>query len=365
MGCVQLMIGTPPKPGPRESSRMPQQVLTSVITATPFRVSFFGGGTDLPDYFDRRGGLVVATAVRQYSYVALNSLERLLDKRFRVSYSQLELVDTVAEIRHDIARTILTDYMELIGDCFVDIHSYADLPSGTGVGSSSAFCVGMLNALHALNGLYLPPKDLARRAIRIERERLGEAGGWQDQITTAFGGFNVIEFRDGDFEVHPLVVTADRRAAFEQGCWLYFTSRARSSARVQEASLSPSNIRDKEKVLDRTRELAAEAVRLFRGNGSGASVVRQWGMLLDEAWALKRSLSDAVSSSEIDAVYARAKRAGAYGGKIIGAGGGGFLLIVGPPEQRAAIDAAVGGLHCVPIRLEFSGSRVAYVHERA
>ena len=158
------------------------QVLTSVITATPFRVSFFGGGTDFPAYFNQRGGLVLATTVRHFSYVAVNSLDRLMEQRFRISYSQLENVDAVEEIRHGIVRATLTDYPELIDDCFVDIHSYADLPSGTGIGSSSAFSVGLLNALHALNGVYLPPKELARRAIRIERETLQEVGGWQDQI---------------------------------------------------------------------------------------------------------------------------------------------------------------------------------------
>ena len=343
---------------------MSTQVLTSVITATPLRISFFGGGTDFPDYFNRRGGIVVATALPQYSYVALNSLERLMEKRFRISYSNLEIVDTIAEIRHDIVRTILSDYRTLIGDCFVDIHSYADLPSGTGVGSSSAFTIGMLNALSALNGVYLPPKELARRAIRIERERLAEAGGWQDQITASFGGFNVVEFRDNDFEVEPLIVSADKRAAFSGSCWLYFTAVARSSAAVQRQSFSPANIRDKEQVLDATRELAMEAVRIFRTTMDPVAMVRLWGGLLDQAWALKRSMSPLVSLPEIDRLYERAMQAGAYGGKLIGAGGGGFLLIMAPPERQAAIDEAVGYLHRLPVNLEPNGSRVVYVHER-
>ncbi len=343
---------------------MATQVLTSVITATPFRISFFGGGTDFPGYFNRRGGLVVASALPQYSYVAVNSLERLLDKRFRVSYSLLELVDTVAEIKHDIVRTILTDYHQLIGDSFVDIHSYADLPSGTGVGSSSAFTVGMLNALNALNGIYLPPKDLARRAIRIERERLAEAGGWQDQIIASFGGFNIVRFRDNDFEVEPLIVSADRRVALEQSCWLYFTAVTRSSAAVQRESFSSANIRDKEKVLDATLDLAIEAVRIFRTSEDAATVVKLWGNLLDQAWALKRSMSDLVSMPAIDKLYDRAKQAGAYGGKIIGAGGGGFLLIVAPPDRQEAIDEAVGHLHRLQFRFGPSGSHVVYVNEK-
>src|ERR1700733_3779535 len=182
----------------------PIQILTSVIAATPFRVSFFGGGTDFPGYFVRRGGLVVATTIRKYAYVALNSLERLLEKRIRISYSQLEMVDTVAEIRHDITRATFIEYLELTDDCFIDLHLYADLPSDTGVGSSSAFTVGLLSALQALNGIYLSPRELARRAICIERDVLQDIGGWQDQIAGAFGGFNAISFRDGDFEVHPL-----------------------------------------------------------------------------------------------------------------------------------------------------------------
>lgn len=335
-----------------------------MITATPFRLSFFGGGTDFPDYFNRRGGLVVAAAMRQFAYVALNCLERLLEQRFRVSYSRLEMVDSIAEIQHDIVRAALSEYTDLIGDSFVDLHSYADLPARSGVGSSSAFTVGLLNALYALNGRYLPPKTLARQAIRIEREVLNEAGGWQDQITAACGGFNVVAFRDNDFEVRPLVVGAARRAAIEASCWLYFTSITRSSASVQQVAFSAANIVDKEKVLDATRDLAEEAVQVFRTTADDAAMIRGWGGLLDRAWALKRSISDAVSMPEIDALYARAKRAGAYGGKIIGAGGGGFLLIMAPPERRAAIDAAVGHLHCLPVRLEPDGTRVVYVNER-
>jgi D-glycero-alpha-D-manno-heptose-7-phosphate kinase len=343
---------------------MPQQILTSIITATPFRVSFFGGGTDFPGYFERRGGLVVATAIRKYSYVAVNSLERLLEKRFRISYSRLEMVDTIEEIEHDITRATLAEYNELTDDCFVDIHSYADLPSGTGIGSSSAFTVGLLVALHTLNGIYLPPAELARRAIHIEREMLGEVGGWQDQIMSAFGGFNAIWFRGSDFEVLPLAVGAERRTALEASCWLYFTALTRSSAAIQQASFSPGNVADKQRVLDHTRELAEEALHVFRTEPDGRALVRRWGELLDAAWALKKSMSGGVSLPEIDRLYDAARRAGAYGGKIIGAGGGGFLLIMAPPERRAEIDAAVGHLHSVPIHLESDGSRVVYVNEK-
>jgi D-glycero-alpha-D-manno-heptose-7-phosphate kinase len=343
---------------------MPEQILTSIITATPFRVSLFGGGTDFPAYFNRRGGLVLATAMRKYSYVALNSLERLMERRFRISYSQLEMVDAVENIRHDIVRAVLGEYASLVGDGFVDIHSYADLPAGTGIGSSSAFAVGMLNALHALNGVYVPPKDLARRAIRIEREVLAEVGGWQDQISSAFGGFNVVRFHDDDFEVFPLVLSMQQREAIEESCWLYFTATRRSSASVQRVSFSATNIVDKEKVLDRTRELAEEAVRVLRSETDPHGLMRRWGELLDLSWQLKRSLSDAVSLPEIDALYERARAAGAYGGKIIGAGGGGFLLMMGPPERRAAIDAAVGQLRSFPLKLESSGSHIVYVNEK-
>jgi D-glycero-alpha-D-manno-heptose-7-phosphate kinase len=340
------------------------QILTSVITATPFRVSFFGGGTDFPGYFNLRGGLVVATTIRKYSYVALNSLERLLEKRFRISYSRLEMVDTVAEIQHDITRATFMEHPELTDDCFIDLHSYADLPSGTGVGSSSAFTVGLLTALNALNGIYVPPRDLARRAIRIERDLLKDVGGWQDQITAAFGGFNAISFRDGDFEVQPLAVGAARRTALETSCWLYFTALTRRSGAVQRASFSPTNVADKERVLDHTRELAEEALHVFRNETNPRALVERWGELLDASWALKKSLSGGVTLPEIDRLYDQARRAGAYGGKIIGAGGGGFLLIVAPPERRAEIDAAVGHQHSVPIQLESDGSRVVYVNEK-
>jgi D-glycero-alpha-D-manno-heptose-7-phosphate kinase len=340
------------------------QLLTSVITATPFRVSFFGGGTDFPGYFNRRGGLVVATTIRKYSYVALNSLERLLDKRFRISYARLETVDAVEDIQHDITRATFLEHAPLTDDGFVDLHSYADLPSGTGVGSSSAFAVGLLVALHSMHGIYLPPRELARRAIHIEREVLAEVGGWQDQIMAAFGGFNAILFRDGDFEVHPLTVGVERRAALEASCWLYFTALTRESAAIQRVSFSPANVTDKERVLDRTRELAEEALQVFRTEANPRALVERWGELLDAAWALKKSMSDGVTLPEIDRLYEQARRAGAYGGKIVGAGGGGFLLIVAPPERRADIDAAVGHLHSVPIQLESEGGRVVYVNEK-
>ena len=341
---------------------MSSQTPTSIISATPFRVSFFGGGTDLPSYFNRHGGTVIATTIAQYSYVALNSLEPLLQKRFRISYSALEMCDRIEDIKHDITRTILTDYPDLLGDRFIDIHSYADLPSGTGIGSSSAFAVGMLNALHALSARYVPPKELAKRAITIERERLAEAGGWQDQVLAAYGGVNMVRFGDNDFEVEPLVLSGESRTALEQSCWLYFTGVTRSSAKVQNASFLVPNATDTDRILDETHELAREAMRLYRHAASAVGLVRDWGLLMDRAWTVKRSLSSAVSSPEIDAAYERAKHAGAYGGKVIGAGGGGFLLIMGPPGQRAAIDAAVGDMHCIPLRFESIGSRIVYVN---
>jgi D-glycero-alpha-D-manno-heptose-7-phosphate kinase len=327
-------------------------------------VSLFGGGTDFPAYFNRRGGLVLATAMRKFSYVALNSLERLMERRFRVSYSQLEMVDSAEQIRHDIVRATLMEYAPLVGDGFMDIHSYADLPAGTGIGSSSAFAVGMLNALNALNGIYVPPKELARRAIRIERDVLAELGGWQDQISSAFGGFNVVRFHDDDFEVFPLVLSTQQRQVIEESCWLYFTATRRSSASVQEVSFSATNIVDKEKVLDQTRELAEEAVRVFRSETDPHALMRRWGELLHVSWTLKRSMSSAVSAPEIDVIYEQALAAGAYGGKIIGAGGGGFLLVMGPPDRRAAIDAAVGQLRSFPLKLESSGSHIVYVNEK-
>ncbi|MBN8871526.1 MAG: kinase [Rhodospirillales bacterium] len=342
---------------------MSTRTLTSVITATPFRVSFFGGGTDVPGYFNRRGGLVIGSAIRQYSYVALNSLPRLLEKRFRLSYSMLEQVDRIEEIRHDIARETLAEYRSLLRDDFVDLHSYADLPAASGIGSSSAFAVGLVNALHALNGLYLPPQELARRAIHIERTRMQEVGGWQDQILSAFGGINLVRFQENTFEISPLAIGGPLRDAIERSCWLYFTALQRSSSAVQQVSFSAANLREKERVLDETRELAEEALHVLRGTTSPEGTLRRWGELLHRSWTLKRALASEVSRPEIDGLYERARAAGAWGGKIIGAGGGGFLLIIAPPDRRAAIDAAVGDLHGVPIRLERNGSHVVYVNE--
>ena len=339
------------------------QILSSVITASPCRLSFFGGGTDVPDYFEKRGGLVLATTMRHFSYVALNSLPRLLERRFRISYSQLEMVDRIEEIRHDIIRTTLGAYPQLIAERFVDIHSYADLPVGTGIGSSSAFTVGLLNALHAVCGVYLPPGDLARRAIDIERGKLGEHGGWQDQILSAYGGFNLVRFRDNDFEVLPLPLGGGMRGAVESCCWLYFTAVTRSSSAVQKTTQAGPDSASRMRLLDGTREIAEEALHVLRTSADPRVTMREWGELLHQSWLLKRKLSGAVSPPAVDQIYERARNAGAWGGKLVGAGGGGFLLIAAPPERQADIDAAVGGLTRFAVRLEQHGSHVVYVNE--
>jgi D-glycero-alpha-D-manno-heptose-7-phosphate kinase len=364
-GCLLPGSGTHSVPDRalERVARAPGQVLSSVITASPCRLSFFGGGTDLPEYFETRGGLVIATTMRHFSYVALNSLPRLLERRFRISYSQLEMVDRVEEIRHDIIRATLGEHPELIADRFVDIHSYADLPVGTGIGSSSAFTVGLLNALHAVCGMYLPPRELARRAIGIEREKLGEHGGWQDQVLSAFGGFNLVRFQDREFEVFPLPLGSGMKQAIESCCWLYFTAVTRSSSAVQRTSHGGAD-GARLRLLDETREIAEEALRVLRAGEDPGVTMRRWGELLHHSWMLKRRLSGAVSMPAIDLVYERARDAGAWGGKLVGAGGGGFLLIAGPPERRAAIDAAVGGLTRFAVRLEQHGSHVVYVNER-
>ncbi len=341
--------------------------LGTVITQTPFRISFFGGGTDFPSYFNERGGAVLGTTINKYLYVTVNSLERLLEKRIRLSYSNLEIVDQPEDLKHELVRQTLINHKEFMDGGFLDIHSFADLPNQSGVGSSSSFEVGFLNALYLLHGLYKLPKDLAREAILIEREQLGHHGGWQDQIHAAFGGLNKISFAQNDFHVTPVCVPRDRLEALETSCMFFFTGSVRSSTQVQNSVFGKGeDIRlrtSKEVHLKRMLEMVDEGVKILSQAQGIKAMLAEFGALLDEAWYCKRSFSSLVSNPTIDDIHEVAKRAGAYGGKLVGAGGGGFMLFVVPEDRRNKVIRALSGLRQIHVRFEAQGSRAVFANQ--
>lgn len=329
-----------------------------VITQTPFRISFFGGGTDFPDYFNQEGGSVIGTAIDKYVYVTLNSLDRFLERKIRLSYSKLELVDNPNELEHGIARCILSSYSSADDRDFLDVNTFADLPASSGVGSSSSFAVGMLNAIYLLNGIYKTPETIAKEAIHIEREQLKEAGGWQDQIFAAFGGFSRISFSNNSFRVEPICISSAKKHALENSCMVFFTGDTRSSAKIQQAVMTPSV--NKNTFLKKIQQFSQEAFQVLNSSVNSETLVHDFGKLLDLAWKAKTNLSANISNEKIDQMYEAAMQAGALGGKLCGAGGGGFLLFIVPENKKASVSTALSEYKQLQIKFEDHGSRVIY-----
>ena len=327
-----------------------------VITRTPFRVSFFGGGTDVPSHFEDAGGAVLGAAINKYIYVTMNSLERLLDKKIRFSYSKLEIVDSPEELQHALAKTILTGHVHFETSEFLDIHTFADLPSSSGIGSSSTFTVGMLNALYLLNGRARSPELLAQEAIEIERVKLKEAGGWQDQYFAAYGGFNVLDFsKTGDVTCKPIVLTKQKLIALQAACVMVFTGGVRSSSDIQQHFKKTDQ--DKKNSLMQLASYVPKALDILQSAVTEKEMIAEFGRLLHESWLLKRSLSKHISNHTIDAIYQMGLNAGAYGGKICGAGGGGFILFIVPPEQKENLKKSLGQYHPLDLMFDSAGSR--------
>lgn len=323
-----------------------------IISRTPFRVSFFGGGTDYPDWVSAHGGAVLSTAIDKYTYITGRVLPPFFDHRHRVAYSVVEHVKKAEDLRHPAIRAALAEYA---GDEGLEIHCDADLPARSGLGSSSAFMVGLLNTLEALRGRRVSPTWLAREAIRYEHEVLRETVGFQDQVATAHGGLNFIRFHaGGGFQVEPVVLPPGRRRALEESLMLVFTGFSRCASEVARSQVE--NRTANSCLLPRLRAQVDEALDLL----GSARDLRGFGELLDEGWRLKRALSDRVSTPAIDRLYGAARNAGAVGGKLLGAGGGGFLLLFVEPERRAAVRAALADLIEVPFAFENGGSQIIY-----
>lgn len=321
-----------------------------IITRTPFRISFFGGGTDYAAWYQEHGGIVLSTSIDKYCYISCRYLPPFFEHKYRVVYSKIENCRTIDQIEHPAVRAVLT-YMQCnIG---LEIHHDGDLPARSGLGSSSSFTVGLLNALSALKGNYIANSDLASQAIHIERDIIKENVGSQDQICAAHGGFNRIEFlRDGSFRVDPVVLRQERLEEFQGHLMLFFTGLSRFASDIAKSKID--NLKNRAAELQRMTESVHEAIRILQSDAP----IEEIGRLLDQNWKYKRSLSDKVSSPEIDQIYEAAIKAGAIGGKLLGAGGGGFMVFLVKPALQKKVREALSHLIHVPFRFENNGSRV-------
>ena len=322
-----------------------------IITKTPFRMSFFGGGTDTPSYFNEYGGAVLSTTFDKYCYVNVRHLPRFFNYTTEVCYSRIEQVRDVDSIEHPAVRNA----MRMLDMHELRITYEADLPARTGLGTSSSFAVGLLNAFYCLKGKYVDKRKLADDAIYLERTLCAEAGGWQDQIAASFGGLNKIVFADGGYDVYPVIVSPERKQKLNESLLLYFTGFTRFSADVQKDVQSSG--RDNRARLSRMRELVDESEHILIDKTADLD---DFGRLLGEEWKLKRGTSEKVSTSDLDIIYEKAINAGALGGKLLGAGGGGFMLFYVPEEVKTGVMRALEGLMHVPFGFENGGTRVVY-----
>jgi D-glycero-alpha-D-manno-heptose-7-phosphate kinase len=322
-----------------------------IITRTPYRVSFFGGGTDYPAWIRDHGGAVLATAIDKYCYITCRRLPPFFEHKHRIVYSVIESVASNDQIKHPAVRAALEFENVTEG---LEIHHDGDLPARSGLGSSSSFTVGLVHALHALRGNMSNRDQLAKAAIHIEQELLQENVGSQDQIIAAYGGLNHVEFRlDGTFDVTPVIVPPERKAELNSHLMLCFTGFSRFASGIAKSQLA--NMAAKEKQLMRMQAMVDEGLEIFVNSSVR---ITAFGELLHEAWQAKRSLSNMVTTPEIDEIYEAARDAGAIGGKLLGAGGGGFMLLFAKPEYHAAIRERLKTLIHVPFEFEDSGSRV-------
>jgi D-glycero-alpha-D-manno-heptose-7-phosphate kinase len=325
-----------------------------IITQTPLRISFFGGGTDYPAWYREHGGAVLSSSINKYSYLHVRRLPPFFPYKTKVVWSRIEDVNQVDEIVHPSVRETL----KYVGfEDGISVHYNGDVPAQTGLGSSSSFTVGFLHALYGLLGQQPERKRLAEEAIHIEQNCIRENVGSQDQIAAAIGGLNRIDFAtDGSFSVTPLAIGSEKMRQLEGHMMLFFTGITRHASAIAAEQLS--NIPKRGNEMKQMRELVDEAVTLL--SEQRFDWLDEFGRLLDHSWQIKRSLSSSISTDKIDAHYQAAKQAGALGGKLLGAGGGGFLLIYAHPAEHQRIAAALPGLTQVPFRFESSGSQIIY-----
>jgi len=323
-----------------------------IISRTPVRVSFLGGGTDYSEYFQRRPGMTLATTINKYSYITVTPLSDFFDHSIRISYSKTELANRRDDIRHPSVRECLR-FMGI--ERGIEIHYVGDLPARTGLGSSSSFTVGLLHALHAFKGEMVDKKKLAGEAVYVEHDLIGERVGFQDQFACAFGGLLCMTLREeGRVDVQPVVLPRGRLLAFQERLMLFYTGLQRNAHDILEEQLEKTKHGESEEHLEKLAALVPRGVEVLCDDGDLA----RFGELLHENWLLKKGLSGAVSTPQIDGYYEAARRAGAVGGKLCGAGGGGFLLFYAEPEKKEGVRRALAGLLEVSFTLENEGSTI-------
>ena len=322
-----------------------------IITKTPFRMSFFGGGTDMESFFKENGGSVLSTTFDKYCYVNVRHLPRFFDYSTELSYSKTERVTNIDDIEHPAIRNA----MKMLDMHEIRLTYEADLPARSGLGTSSSFAVGMLNAFYALKGKYASKKQLADEAIYLERVLCNEAGGWQDQIAASFGGFNRIDFNADGYTVHPVIVSPERKQQLNNNLMMFFTGFTRFSSEIQKANKLDDE--SKTKQLKQMLTLVDEAESILTDQSKDLD---DFGRLLDVTWKLKRQTGKSVSTNNIDNFYDKGISAGALGGKLLGAGGGGFLVFYVTPEKQAAVKEAMENLLYIPFKFEDSGTQVIY-----
>ena len=323
-----------------------------IITKTPFRMSFFGGGTDIEEYFKEYGGAVLSTTIDKFCYVNVRHLPRFFDYSTELAYSKTERVKNVNEIEHPLIRNA----MKMLDMHEIRLTYEADLPARSGLGTSSSFAVGTLLAFYALKGKYADKKKLADEAIYLERKLCNEVGGWQDQIAAAYGGFNKIIFNKDGYEVKPVIVSPERKKQLNDNLLMYFTGFTRFSSDVQRVN-NETSIEEKRAKLNKMYKMVDKAEQILCDKTKDLD---DFGRLLDESWRLKRQTGKGVSTNEIDELYERGIKAGALGGKLLGAGGGGFLIFYVQPEKRKQVMKEMNDLMHIPFNFDNEGATIIH-----
>ena len=328
-----------------------------IISRTPFRISFFGGGTDYPAWYRQHGGAVLATTIDKYCYITCRYLPPFFEHRHCIIYSKMEYCQTIDEIAHPAVREVLR-YLKV--ERGVEIHHDGDLPARSGMGSSSSFTVGLLHALYALQGRMVSKYQLAKESIYLEQDVLKETVGSQDQVLAAYGGFNHAAFLpNGDISVRPVTISPERMQELNSHLMLFYSGIKRTASNIAESYVN--GIENKKRQLRLAKDLVDESISILN---TGQDITR-FGELLHEAWEAKRSLSAQVSNPYVDEIYNEATAAGAIGGKLLGAGGGGFFLLFVPPLRQNAVKERLNKLIHVPFKFEFSGSQIVFFDQEA
>ncbi len=327
-----------------------------VISKTPLRISFFGGGTDYPDYYRKHGGAVLSTTIDKYIFTTVNNLSVISDHKYKVTYSKLELCQNVHEIVHPSVRECIK-FLKMEGS--VEVHTVNHLPARTGLGSSSSFTVGFLNALYALTGRTVSKERLAQESIEVEQNLIGERVGSQDQYAAAYGGLNYIQFREngGSILIKPVVITSERKKELQDSLMLFYTGIARYANEILEEQIDRTKKEKNNEELAEMKGMTEEGLRIL----TSGEPLQAFGKLLHKTWESKKKLSSAISNRHLDSIYESAMTAGALGGKLLGAGGGGFLLFFVPKHKQDSVHQTLNGCRKVEFCFEEDGSRIIFV----